>query len=147
MSLMRMLKSILSHHHRSHWSQPAFLFKIWAWINDLRGLHISVCWEVHLSNSAFDILMHCHDKWASAFLTPLKPYSIILVHRQQKKAFPCSLYLTQTLHAAIAPYCLFVFVLSGGGLRYLPLPLSELLVTETSFFRLAIWYSTRLWSG
>lgn len=43
-SLMLILESFLSHHHRSHWSQSAFHFLdwIWAWINDLRGLHITV---------------------------------------------------------------------------------------------------------
>lgn len=49
----------------------SFFDWIWAWINDLRGLHITGPVEkIHLNNSGFDIIVHCHDKWASEFFNP-----------------------------------------------------------------------------
>lgn len=49
----------------------SFLDWIGARINDLRGLHIAAPVEkIHLNNSGFDIILHCHDKLMSEASNP-----------------------------------------------------------------------------
>lgn len=51
-------------------SQPFIFFRLNLSLNKWseRIAHHSARWEKnHLNNSGFDIIMHCHDKWASGF--------------------------------------------------------------------------------
>lgn len=119
---------------------------IWAWINDLRGFHITVSVEkIHLSNSGFDIIMRCRDKWASvseeAFFYSTKQVWCNLCYTYKIASFaqhkPCT-------RSYLPPCCLFIL---------LPLHLFPLCISHRELFlqasqlmlHMAVMQRTRSW--